>query len=207
MNINLEKYKYFLVVDLEATCCDKQSISRREMETIEIGAVIVEAKSLNLIDEFVTFIKPVRNPILTEFCTQLTSIRQSDVDKAPIYPESIKLFKDWLYQYDSFIFCSWGDYDKGQLERDSQFHKIPYPIGADHINIKTLFSSSQNLKKKFGMARALEIAGLPLDGKHHRGIDDARNMAKLMPYILGKKIVSNKNFTRESKLTPSARMR
>jgi len=74
MTIDLEKYKYFLIVDLEATCCDKQSISRREMEAIEIGAVIVDAQPLNLIDEFVTFIKPVRNPALTEFCTQLTAL-------------------------------------------------------------------------------------------------------------------------------------
>jgi len=55
------------------------------------------------------------------------------------------------------------------------------------------------------MARALEIAGLPLDGTHHRGIDDARNMAKLMPYILGKKIVSNRNLARIKRLPTAGR--
>lgn len=61
------------------------------------------------------------------------------------------------------------------------------------------------MKKKLGMARALEIAGLPLDGTHHRGIDDARNMAKLMPYILGKKIVSNRNLARIKRLPTAGR--
>ena len=189
MQIALEKYQYFLIVDLEATCCDQQSISRRQMETIEIGAVMVEAQSLAVVDEFMTFIKPIRNPVLTKFCTDLTSISQSDVDESPAYQDAVKLFTDWLYQYDTFVFCSWGDYDKTQLVQDSEFHNIAYPIGAEHVNIKKLFSSSQQLTKKHGMAQALKLAGLPLDGTHHRGIDDAKNMAKLMPYILGRKSI------------------
>jgi inhibitor of KinA sporulation pathway (predicted exonuclease) len=34
------------------------------------------------------------------------------------------------------------------------------------------------------MARALQMVGLPLDGSHHRGLDDARNIAKLLPWSL-----------------------
>ena len=45
--INLESYQYFLVVDLEATCSDTKEVPRQEMEIIEIGAVMVEAKSLD----------------------------------------------------------------------------------------------------------------------------------------------------------------
>jgi len=185
----LEKYKYFLIVDLEATCCDQKTIPRNEMETIEIGAVLVESTNLSVVDEYMTFIKPVRNPKLTTFCTELTSIKQSNVDDSPSYPIAIQHFKDWLDQYDQFLFCSWGDYDKSQLEQDSQFHDVAYPVGAEHVNIKKMFSSTQQLKKKFGMASALRKAGLSLDGTHHRGIDDARNMVKLMPYIVGRKFV------------------
>jgi len=189
MSLDLSKYKYFLIIDLEATCCNRQSLPVREMETIEIGAVMVDATTLETVDDFMTFIKPVRHPTLTAFCTELTSITQADVDTAPDYPEAVNAFKAWLYQYQQFLFCSWGDYDKHQLEQDSQYHRVPYPIGAEHLNIKKLFSANQNLKKKYGMANALELAGLPLDGTHHRGIDDARNMARLMPYILGRKAI------------------
>ncbi|TQV73564.1 exonuclease domain-containing protein [Exilibacterium tricleocarpae] len=192
MHLNVDNYQYFLIIDLEATCCDKQSIARQDMETIEIGAVMVEAEELTTVDEFTLFIKPIKHPKLTNFCTELTSITQSDIDTAPGFPDAVKQFKQWLYQYDSFLFCSWGDYDKGQLERDCQLHNIPYPIGSEHLNIKKMFSTSQNLKKKFGMARALTLAGLPLHGAHHRGIDDAKNMAQLMPYILGRKKISEK---------------
>jgi len=30
----------------------------------------------------------------------------------------------------------------------------------------------------------LQMVGLPLDGSHHRGLDDARNIAKLLPRSL-----------------------
>ena len=37
------------------------------------------------------------------------------------------------------------------------------------------------------MAQALKLVGIELQGTHHRGIDDAKNIAKLLPYILGQK--------------------
>lgn len=80
---NLTKYKHILVVDLEATCCDLQSIPRHQMETIKIGAVMLSTDNLAIVDEFQTLIKPIRHPILTEFCLQLTSISQQQVDTAP----------------------------------------------------------------------------------------------------------------------------
>ena len=187
--INLESYQYFLVLDLEATCSDKKEISRDEMEIIEIGAVMVEAKNLDIISEFQTFINPVRHPILTQFCTKLTSITQEEVNESPKYPEAIDNFKAWLYQYPNFIFGSWGNYDYKQFQKDSNFHQLPYPIESEHINLKQLFSTNQNLKRRYGMAKALQLAGITLEGTHHRGIDDARNIAKLLPYILGKKTI------------------
>jgi inhibitor of KinA sporulation pathway (predicted exonuclease) len=188
---NLNKYAYFLIVDLEATCCDKKTIKRREMEIIEIGAVMVEAIDLTIVSEFQTFIKPVRHAILTKFCQELTSIAQEQVDRAFTYQQAIANFQQWLYQYPNFIFGSWGDYDRQQFEQDSKFHKISYPISSEHINLKQLFTDNQGLSKRYGMAQALALAGIELIGTHHRGIDDARNIARLLPYILGReKIVS-----------------
>ena len=148
---------------------------------------MVEAESLAIVSEFQTFVKPVRNPLLTDFCQQLTSITQAQVDNAPNYAEAINKFKQWLYQYPNFVFGSWGDYDRKQIEQDCQFHQVSYPIASEHINLKRLFSSNHNLQKRYGMAQALKLVGVELQGTHHRGIDDAKNIAKLLPYILGQK--------------------
>jgi inhibitor of KinA sporulation pathway (predicted exonuclease) len=39
------------------------------------------------------------------------------------------------------------------------------------------------LKKKLGMAQALSLLGIELEGIHHRGIDDARNIARIVQTI------------------------
>ena len=177
-------HKYYLIIDLEATCCNRGTIQRDEMETIEIGAVLVESNSLKIIDEYSIFIKPKLNPLLTKFCVTLTTITQEDVDKAVGYIEAMGSFESWFRQYDDFLFCSWGDYDKYQFKRDCELHNIEYPFGNKHLNIKKEFAKKQEVKP-CGLDRALDMVGLELLGTHHRGIDDARNMGQLMPYIVG----------------------
>lgn len=183
---DLTQYDYFLVLDLEATCCNQETLQRHEMEIIEIGAVMVEAQGLTVVDEFQTFIKPVRHPILTEFCKSLTSITQEQVDQAPGYIEAIALLRQWLSNYPNAVFGSWGDYDRKQFKQDSKFHNVPVPIDYRHVNLKKLFSRAQGLPKRCSMPDALQLAGIALEGTHHRGIDDAKNIAKLLPFILGR---------------------
>lgn len=190
----LDRFDFILVLDLEATCCDLKTIKSHRTEIIEIGAVMVDVENLTPSSEFQTFIKPVRHPTLTEFCRQLTSISQEQVDAAPIYPEAITQFQGWLANYPNFIFGSWGDYDRRQFKQDSKFHRLPYPIASEHLNLKKKFAENQQLDRPYGMAHALKFVGLPLDGTHHRGIDDARNIVKLMPYILGRKHVEYPRF-------------
>ncbi|TPH15752.1 3'-5' exonuclease [Litorilituus lipolyticus] len=188
--MSIGNHKNYLIIDVEATCCHDDAFPTTEMEMIEIGAVMVCGETLDKLSEFCTFIKPVRHPNLTQFCTELTTITQEDVDAAPNYQEAIKQLKVWLYQFEDFLFCSWGDYDKAQFMQDCGLHKVPYPIPAPHLNIKKQFSKAQRVRKRQGMNDALKLAGIPLEGTHHRGIDDANNMVKLMPFVLGRKFIS-----------------
>lgn len=178
--------RHYLVVDLEATCDDGGLVPRAEMETIEIGAVLTRASDLQPVAEFSTFIRPVRHPTLTPFCTALTTIRQAQVDGAPLFPSAMNDFVRQMFVGHDAVFCSWGAYDRTQLRQDCERHRIQYPLGSQHFNLKELFSESQGLRKKHGMKAALELAGLKLEGTHHRGIDDARNIARLLPWCLGR---------------------
>ena len=174
----------YLVVDLEATCSDDNSVPKREMEIIEIGAVLVDGFTLEAVDEFQSFVRPIRHGQLTAFCTELTSIEQSDVDEAPGFKDVVKEMKGWMYGSDTFTFCSWGDYDHKQLVQDCDLHGIAYPMPGGHINLKRAFSAKQGIAKKLGMAGALAHVGIELTGTLHRGIDDARNIAKLLPWCV-----------------------
>lgn len=178
--------EHYLVVDLEATCDDQGAVPRLEMETIEIGAVLVRASDLVTVDEFTTFVQPIRHPLLTPFCTQLTTIVQAQVDGAPLFPEAMRGFVRAMWAGRGALFCSWGAYDRTQLMQDCALHKMDYPLGSGHLNLKEAFSEQQGLRKKEGMAGALRLAKLELVGTHHRGIDDARNIARLLPWCLGR---------------------
>jgi len=176
----------WLVVDLEATC-DRRGFPRDQMETIEVGAVLVDAHSYAAVAEFQTFIRPVVRPWLTRFCTELTSITQDHVDQAPVFAEAMTLWAQWLQTHAArrpFVFASWGRYDRNQLDQDARRARCRLPVGHQHVDLKTEFAAARQVKR-CGMARALSMVGLPLEGTHHRGIDDARNIAKLLPFIVG----------------------
>lgn len=178
----------YLVIDLEATCDDKGSVPKHQMEIIEIGAVLVDARLFQIQAEFQTFVRPIWHPKLTPFCTELTSITQAQVDAAPKFPAAIAELEDFIRRVapDRLpLFCSWGNYDKNQFMLDAKLHRVELPFGKDHLNIKKAFSDALGTRKGFGMARALKRLGLPLTGTHHRGIDDARNIARILPYAVG----------------------
>ncbi len=179
---------HFLVIDLEATCDEDRRIRSRQMEIIEIGAVLVDAETLLPVAEHQTFVKPVRHPVLTDFCKKLTTMTQADVETAPGFPQAIASLARFIDGRD-VLFCSWGDYDRRQFEQDAKFHKVSLPFGGKHLNVKKQFSTQLGEETRYGMAGALRRVGLQLQGTHHRGIDDARNIARLLPWVLGREQV------------------
>lgn len=176
---------FLLVIDLEATCDDRGAVPKHEMEIIEIGAVLVDTRTLDPVDDFQAFVRPRRHPTLTPFCTQLTSITQAQVDGGVSFPEAMTAMRRFVGMR-AALFASWGDYDRNQFVQDAHFHRVSLPFGARHFNIKKAFSTALGESKRFGMAGALARVGLPLEGTHHRGIDDARNIARLLPWALGR---------------------
>jgi len=187
----MSRPSHYLVIDLEATCDDRAhgngrgAVPPNEMEIIEIGAVLADAETLEPIADFQTFVRPVRHPLLTPFCTTLTSITQDDVSNAKGFREAIAELTRFIDGRDA-LFCSWGDYDRNQFEQDARFHHVTLPFGGRHMNVKKRFSAELGETKRHGMAGALARVGLPLVGTHHRGIDDARNIARLLPWCLGR---------------------
>ncbi len=171
-----EKMKY-IVFDLEATCWDQYDKSPNE--TIEIGALLInENKEIEA--EFEQFIKPLKYPILSDFCKELTSIQQSDIDSASYFFEVIEDFKKWFdCESGEYMLCSWGFYDRKQFESDCQLNSLDDAWVNNHISLKHQYRDIKNLRRAIGMKNALKHEKMTLDGFHHRGIDDARNIAKI----------------------------
>jgi inhibitor of KinA sporulation pathway (predicted exonuclease) len=171
---------YYLIIDLEATCSDDGTVPRDEMEIIEIGAVMQNAHTFEVESEFQTFVNPVRHPNLTDFCTSLTGIVQEQVAGAPSFHEALEALKQWMQAFPDALFCSWGNYDRNQFIQDCEFHGLTYPFGPEHLNLKAKFAETVGRRKQAGIAGALRHLGMTFEGSRHRGIDDARNIARIV---------------------------
>jgi inhibitor of KinA sporulation pathway (predicted exonuclease) len=173
---------HYVIIDLEATCWEKGTSPGR-MEIIEMGAVLLGSSTGPVLRTFGEFVRPVESPTLSDFCRQLTSIRQEEVDQAEPFPKVLPRLLEWIGP-EPYALCSWGAYDLGQLRVDCQRHGIPLPAGFErHVNLKKEYSRLRNVQPT-GMKGALLREGIPLEGTHHRGADDARNIAKLALLIL-----------------------
>jgi inhibitor of KinA sporulation pathway (predicted exonuclease) len=170
-----------LVVDLEATCSDTDPAF--DMETIEIGACWVGLDG-SVIDRFQSFVRPIANPVLTDFCSRLTGITQADVDAAQHFPAAADALREFVSRHQQLgsVWASWGVYDRRQLDRDSARHGVVAPIVLEHENLKRRFAKTRRIGKEVGMVKACELVGLTLAGTHHRALDDALNVARLLPW-------------------------
>jgi inhibitor of KinA sporulation pathway (predicted exonuclease) len=169
-------------VDFEATCWPDES-RRGDVEIIEIGCVKLSQQTGRHKGEFSSLVRPTRYPKLSQYCIELTTIQQSDVEAAPAFPEALQHFVDWMGDPRQCTLCSWGAYDKFLLRQACRFNRTSYPFDDEYINIKPLFSETFS-GRGVSMERAMEMMDIAQEGRRHSAIDDARNAAKLFQEIL-----------------------
>ena len=154
-----------IIVDLEATCWNDGSFDKNEMEIIEIGAVALGLNG-DTLSKFDRFVKPSRHPELSDFCKELTTITQKDIDNADYFPLVIKRFQEWINGIASpdYRVWSWGLYDRAQFNLDcSRFHISTNWLDGKHYNLSAEFKKRSG-KKKSGIKRASKALGIELEG-------------------------------------------
>ena len=199
---------YFLcILDFEATCHDN-SVKRavkHQMEIIEFPSVLYfvsfeESRPIvKCVGEFHKYVKPIfENGQLSAFCTSLTGITQSMMDNEECFPEVLDKHCEWLKQSMKsekeeeeypLIFATCGHWDLAtQFPKELRNKRIQLTpdqqrIYRQYINVKDEFQKHTHMKAR-GMAGMLVDLAIPLEGRHHSGIDDTRNIAKIMLYLI-----------------------
>lgn len=186
------------VVDLEATCWDAPiPPAGQQSEIIEVGIVVVDATKRNLKiknnqtvepddivirDKTSYLIKPTVSKV-SPFCTKLTTITADMLADAPTFDYVCNKLR-YVYESRNRLWASYGDYDRKMFDKQCNSFRVPYPFGPRHMNIKNLFAVLNGMDKEVGMPDALAKIDEKLDGTHHRGHDDAENIAKILKWIL-----------------------
>ncbi|CAI2349938.1 unnamed protein product [Caenorhabditis sp. 36 PRJEB53466] len=191
-------FDYLIAIDFECTCVEV--IYDYPHEIIELPAVLIDVREMKIISEFRTYVRPVRNPILSDFCVQFTKIHQETVENAPYFREALLRLYTWMRKFGlgekntRFAFVTDGPHDMWKF---MQFQCLLSNIRMPHmfrsfINVKKTFKEKFNgLVKgngKSGIENMLERLGLTFRGNKHSGLDDARNIAAITIELMKLKI-------------------
>ena len=108
---------------------------------------------------------------------------QDQVDAAGTFPEVYQEYKEWMKSVvgaRSMVFITCGDWDLlTMLPRQLHLSGLTASRAFKRwINIKKVYTRFYN-RKAMGMAGMLRDLGMELQGRHHSGIDDCRNIARL----------------------------
>lgn len=178
-----QNYDFFLVLDFEANGAEDRSIP---MEIIEFPVLKVSGKTFEVESIFHQYVQP-RIPV-TKFATDITGITREMTNNQPDLRETLERFHTWMQNENllsgesSFIFVTCGDWDlKTQLPEETKRQSIPLPdYLKSWINIKKSYHATLGIKGKTSMMQMLYKLNIPHTGKHHSGIDDVKNIAKIL---------------------------
>jgi inhibitor of KinA sporulation pathway (predicted exonuclease) len=148
-------------------------------EIVEIGACKVDLQFKTITDQIQIYITPKRGHI-SKSTRKFIKMKEEDVKNAIPFEKGIELFRNWLGS-EKYFLCSWGKDDRTHFINQSVQYNLNLDWLRNYNDIQTPIGKllTKDINNQLGLKNALNIAGIELSGKAHRGIDDALNTAAL----------------------------
>ncbi|KAK6354700.1 hypothetical protein TWF696_003839 [Orbilia brochopaga] len=129
----------FYVVIHVATTCDEHGVyvTKDSAEVIEIGWILLNAKSLEEVHRESVLVRPVNTPI-TPLCTSLTTLTWEHVRNAGTFRDAINRFDSFVQEYlsgqnNDFTFVTLDAWDlRVQLPREARDKAVVLPPYLQH---------------------------------------------------------------------------
>ena len=178
----------YVVVDLEMNYTARKSEVRKilKMETIEIGAVMLDEK-LQEIASFRTYVKPEYSDGIRKKISELTGITDDMVANAPSFREALRMFTTWcLGTGDEVKIYAWSDSDYNQISGEMLAKQYGITDAERPLlenvwdDFQKEFDSYLGFERRLSLSMALDMAGVAFAGRAHDALDDARNTAELL---------------------------
>jgi inhibitor of KinA sporulation pathway (predicted exonuclease) len=188
---NKSEYKYLIVVDFEANCDNPVDPYPQEITEFPALPINLSNNEIEYKKVFHHYCKIDKK--LTAFATKLTKITQDTLNKSLPFKEVLKLFDKWLHENKfiddkgntNFLLVTCGDWDfKTAFVNQCKYSNIKVPkYTKEWCNMKDVFRHKYNVRR-VSMLSLLDYFNLELDGTHHSGIDDTKNIAKICVKML-----------------------
>ncbi|KAK9352344.1 ribonuclease H-like domain-containing protein [Lipomyces doorenjongii] len=227
--------RYILCLDIEATFDGDKSFNQETHEVIELPCILVDIEEGGIIDEFHTFVRPSVQPQLTKECIALTGITQDDIDNAPTFAEAIHLLDNFMKKHSdklhpppqigspppngwpglgprNYVWVTDGhaDIERFLCLRSCHINRIRLPayMSGRYIDMKLLFKTHFKERGFRRLPDMLARWGLSFEGREHSGLQDARQVARIMLFMIQKESVElkcNRSIVMEKNLSFAAR--
>lgn len=177
----------YIVLDLEWNqSADGKAYtnSRIPFEIIQIGAVKLD-ENFSEISQFDRYIRPA---VYTKLHDKVQEILNVTIEElACIGHDFTDVANDFIrWCGDDYIFCTWGQTDLTELQRNFDYYNIEYnfPMPFLFYDVQKLYSICfQDSKERTTLKNAIEHLGMQeLEGYHSAG-SDARYTSQIMPEL------------------------
>ena len=184
-------FDYLLVLDFEGNWL-KQKPDHQEI--IEFPVIPLRTSDLSFAAEpFHHYVRPEFHPHLSDYCTEVTGITMQMVTQETTYLDVVVEKLDvWMKkngfdgQNSTFVTCGrWDLFTCLPNEAACKGFKLPKYL-KKFINVKDIWMQVLFKKRAPGMKGMLASLNLELDGRHHSGIDDSKNIAKIVKELMSR---------------------
>ncbi|SEM61133.1 sporulation inhibitor KapD [Mesobacillus persicus] len=190
----MEKKDRAIFIDFEFTMPDRHGRKKGfYQEIIEVGIVLVE--NGEILDQFSSYVVPIRFPILSERCRSFLNITQEQVDGGISFQELINKLKSMETNYPSLI-VTWGNMDMKVLRQNCQKSGITFPLQGKEVDLSMEYKRFFGDQNQTGLWKAVQEYGREGTGKHHRALDDA-----MTTYHIYKLVEKDKQYLKKPKPT------
>ena len=185
------------LLDIEMTCDGKQEDGRfiddgrmkhSQREIISVGFVVCDDK-YNIKNRYSSFIKPVHNPIITDYFEKLKGITQNNVDHGKKCNNAFRDIREICQKYSIDYIFTFGNADIIWIMYSAKWNR------KENENVNNLFAVSKkiidvrpailkeinckNYRKSPGLSKIAENLGVKMNGEHHNALNDAVLLCKI----------------------------
>lgn len=183
-----------LFIDFEFTMPEKNvRVKNFYPEIIEVGLVSVIDNEIA--DQFSSFVKPLRFPVLTERCKSFLHISQEQINQGLSFYELVQKMEAYNHNYDNVI-VTWGNMDMKVLRHNCHQAQVAFPFQASEIDLSMEYKRFFGDQNQTGLWKAVQEYGKEGTGRHHRALDDA-----LTTYNIFRLVEKDKRYMEKPKPT------
>ncbi|MGM0875532.1 MAG: 3'-5' exonuclease KapD [Bacillota bacterium] len=155
-------------------------------EIIEVG--IVSVRNHEIEEQFSSYVKPIRFPLLSERCKAFLQIAQAKTDQGISFSELLTILNRYNQNSPTTV-ITWGNMDMKVLHQNCQINNETFPFTGKCRDLSMEYKKFFGDRNQTGLWKAVEEYGKKATGKHHCALDDA-----LTTYNLFKLVEEDKRY-------------